>query len=313
LKPGWAAVGLVLVLALAAGGARAADYGRLAFGTLPVIQALPLFVAQEKGLFEEEGVAVKLIPFRQALEKDVAMKTGQIDGYFGDLFTPIILAAGGTPIKIAAVNYRTGPYRRMFGILASPGSGIQGAADLAGVPVAVSTGTIIEYVTTTLLEQNEVEPDQIRLLETKSIPIRLQMLLSGQVKAATLPEPLVTLATVKGARLLADDAGSDLSSTVLVFSEAVLEKRPGDVRAFLRACQRAADLINADAEGVRAIMNQHCNVPRPLQSEFPVPQFPALAAPPEDRVLDAVDWLAAQGRIKSRPAPEQLVDVRFLP
>jgi ABC-type nitrate/sulfonate/bicarbonate transport system substrate-binding protein len=112
---------------------------------------------------------------------------------------------------------------------------------------------------------------------------------------------------------LADDAGSDLSSTVLVFSEAVLEKRPGDVRAFLRACQRAAELINADAEGVRAIMNQHCNVPRPLQSEFPVPQFPALAAPPEDRVLDAVDWLAAQGRIKSRPAPEQLVDVRFLP
>ena len=36
-------------------------------------------------------------------------------------------------------------------------------------------------------------------MEIKKIPIRLQMLLSGQVTAALLPEPLLTLAETHGA------------------------------------------------------------------------------------------------------------------
>ncbi len=50
-----------------------ADGNQLKFGVLPVVQALPLYVAQEKGLFEAEGIKVEVIPFRTALEKDMAL------------------------------------------------------------------------------------------------------------------------------------------------------------------------------------------------------------------------------------------------
>ena len=32
------------------------------FGTIPVLQSLPLFVASEKGFFKEQGLAVEISP-----------------------------------------------------------------------------------------------------------------------------------------------------------------------------------------------------------------------------------------------------------
>ena len=83
---------LVAVLLLTASWtlprAYAEESAQIRFGVLPVLQALPLFVAQDKGMFEKAGVKVDLIPFNTAAEKDIALTSGSIDGCFGDLVTP---------------------------------------------------------------------------------------------------------------------------------------------------------------------------------------------------------------------------------
>ena len=76
---------------------------------------------------------------------------------------------------------------------------------------------MIDYVTETLLKSKGVPKDKYMTVETKNIGLRMQMLLSGQVEAATLPEPLVTAAIAKGAVLLADDSGLAASQTILAF------------------------------------------------------------------------------------------------
>lgn len=78
-----------------------ADENQIKFGALPVIQALPLYVAKEKGLFTAEGINVDVIPFKTALEKDMALSSGNLDGSFGDLFTPIVLRSNGIFIILA--------------------------------------------------------------------------------------------------------------------------------------------------------------------------------------------------------------------
>ena len=294
--------------------ASAAETDRpLLVGTLPVIQCLPLFVADELGLYKSEGVPVQLVPFRTALDKDVAMTTGRIDGYFGDLFTPIVLKAGGVDVRMVARNYLTGEGRRMFGILAGPKSELKTVSDLADIPVAVSSNTIIDYVTSTLLKDGGLAPDQIRRLEIKNIPLRFQMLMSGQIEAATLPEPLVTLALAQGCRLLADDSRTGLSSTVLAFSREALRTQKEGLVAFLKALNQAAAIINEQPESVRAIMNRYCNVPQALQNTYPVPTFPLLAVPEREKVEAAVTWLFERGAIKTKPAYSELVDAGYLP
>jgi NitT/TauT family transport system substrate-binding protein len=303
--------GVALLITLA-GSASAESRPPLSFGTLPVIQALPLFVADEMGFFKTETLNVDIVPFRTALDKDVAMTTGRLDGYFGDLFTPIVLRAGGYDVRIVALNFITGQGRRMFGILASPKSNITSPAELADIPVAGSKNTIIDYVTVTLLEQAGVPADKIRLLDSKNIPLRLQMLMSEQVKAATLPEPLVNLAEAQGATVLADDGRSDLTATVLVFSEKAIQTRPLEITAFFRTIRLAVDLINRDPERVREIMNKHCHIPKSLHGTYPVPTFPDLSVPDEDRVQAAVQWLVSQAGLKSTPQYGDLVDGRFI-
>lgn len=304
---------LLLSSPLAGEHAYAQQEVKIRFGALPVLQALPLFVAQDKGLFTKAGLRVEIIPFSAAAEKEIALTAGNIDGYFGDLFTPMVLRGNGRDVFIVATNYETARDRRMFAVLGKPGGTHKTAKDLAGVPVALSSNSVIHYVTERLLRSAGVPPDRITALESKNIGLRMQMLLTGQVEAATLPEPLVTAAIAKGASMLADDSGVSESQTVLVFAGPFLKAHPREVRAFLKAVDDAARLINKQPDSVRSVMVEHVRLPEPLKATYPVPRFPQLHAP-EKRDVEAVSaWLKSRGVIQPLLTYEQVVDERFLP
>ncbi len=284
------------------------------FGVLPVIQALPLFVAAEKGFFKEEGLDVELISFNSALEKDVAFTSGQISGYFGDLQTCIVLTGNNVPIRIVAEVYNaTKPGNRTFALLISPQYAGKGLKDAVTAGVAVSSNTILDFLTTKFLASKGIPLADAHMVEMKNIPIRLQMLLGGQVPAAVLPEPLATLAESKGARVLMDDAGTGLSSTVLAFNEVFLDNSPDRAKAFLRAVGRASGYINANREAVRPIMNRECRIPDQLQKTFPVPEFPKIALPSAAHVNDVYQWLSQKKTIKKALTYRQMTADGYVP
>ena len=132
---------------------------KISFGVLPVIQALPLFVAADKGFFSEENLDVELVPFKSGLEKDAAMAAGRTQGYFGDMLTSIILGANQVPMRMVATVFNTTGNQRMFAVLAAPGTGKPGLSQLAREGIAGSSNTVIEYVTGKLLE--EKSPDYV--------------------------------------------------------------------------------------------------------------------------------------------------------
>ena len=219
------------------------------FGTIPVLQSLPLFVAAEKGFFKEQGLNVEIVLFNSAMEKDIALSSGRIAGYFGDLMTPMVLQANNTGVRITAANFNTTHEQRMFAILASPQSANKGLEEIAKAGIATGTNAIPEYLVERLLQQRKISKDKINFIDVKNIPIRLQMLLSNQIPAALLPEPLASLAETKGAKSLLDDKGRGLSATVLAFSERFIRSNPQAVKAFQAAVDRASDYINKKSTG----------------------------------------------------------------
>lgn len=277
------------------------------FGTLPVLQALPLFVAAQKGYFREQGITVNLIGFNSAMEKDVAISSGQIAGYFGDMMTPMVLNANNVPVKMVATIFNTPKKQRMFAILTSPKHTGKILSEVSKEGIGGSSNTILEYLSTRLLKSKGVQANQIKLIEIKSIPIRLQMLLSGQIPAAGLPEPLATLAEQKGAKALIDDAGAGISSTVLVFNEQFLKTNPELLTPFFIAINKASLYINTHHDEVRAIMNHECRVPEPLQKSFPIPEFHKLTAPDYNQIMDVYIWLREKKIIKTDKSYKQFV------
>ena len=261
----WAVFSIVLMALMIFGGCSGGNRDvpaakEIKFGVLPLIHALPIFAAQEQGYFTAAGLKVELISFNSAMEKDVAMSARQLAGYFGDIMTPMVLRSNDVPVKMVATVFNTTASRRIFALLAAPNRPEASLSQLAKAGIAIGSNTIVEYLAVKMLEKQGISSQQVRFIEAKNIPIRLQMLMEGQTPAAALPEPLATFAEKKGARVLIDDAGMGISDTVLVFTDDFLNQHPEEVRAFLKAVGKGADYLNNHPEEARIIANKHLSL-----------------------------------------------------
>jgi len=290
----------LLILLIMAFPAVSSSGEKLGFGILPVVDVLPLLVGQENGLFEKEGIDLELISFQSALERDAALQAGRLDGYFGDILNTVLLVQSGEQLKIIATAFHTHPRFRMFGIAVAPGSGITDPAGIKGKDVAISSATVIEYLLDQLLGTRNMSPKDVTKQEIKKIPIRLQMLLSGQVTAALLPEPLLTLAEANGAGVILDDRNLNTALTVLAVN---LKNRPAIVAlipGFLKAYDAAVDMINENPSQFKELLITKTQFPMAVKDKYPVPVFPARALPAEADVLAVQEWLLKNGLIKTR-------------
>lgn len=306
----WLAVLLLFINSCSRSGKATAE---LKVGVLPVIQALPVFVASDQGLFDKYGIGVDIINFNSALETEVAINAGQIDGYFGDLVTPMILAGHGTGLQVVTTLFNTTTSERMFGLLIPPGADFNDLPDLAETGIAVSKNTVIDFITGHLLARQSPSITTYNQIDTKNMAIRMQLLLNGQVSAAVLPEPLVTFAEQTGARVILDDSGSGMTPTVMSFRTAVLKQRKNTVQQFLLALRDAIELINTEPELVRPIMNTYCRIPDAIRGSFPIPQFPGLAVPTQELTTEIQDWLIQNEIITTRLSYEQIISSEYLP
>ncbi len=282
-------------------------------GLLLIEDSVPFYVAEQEDYYRHEKLQVELIPFLSALERDSALAAGAIDGAISDPIGALLFDRGTGVLKITSLGLGQTPGEGIFAILAAPKSGINAINDLKNREIAVSSATIIEYVTDRLLESKGFAPDEIRKIEVKQMPIRMQMLLAGSVQAATLPEPLASIAEGKGARILLTDGSADesLSQTVIVFRTDVLESRKGEVAALFRAYRSGVEAINNDPEKYRSLFAEKGRIPPSMAKNYPIPTYPLPA--PFDKALyePVISWLTAKNLVEYIPY-EDMVSTDFM-
>jgi len=290
------------------------DLGTLRIALLPILDVLPFHVAQQNGYFEELGVDVEGVAVKSAQERDTLMQTGQVDGMVSDLIAAAVFNQHGAQIKAVRTARAVYPGAPQFRLLAKPGSDMSSPADLAGVEVAVSQNTVIEYITHRMLEKAGLSRDQIAVQEVTAIPVRFELLINGEIEAATLPDPLASGAMAAGAVLLMDDTAiSDLSLSILAFSVESLESQPEAVRRFLRAWSMAVDELNSHPEAYDALLIEVGRVPESIQGSFQMPPFPEDGVPAPEPVADAVQWARDEGLVQNDVPYDDMVDDSFLP
>ncbi|MBN2001854.1 MAG: ABC transporter substrate-binding protein [Anaerolineae bacterium] len=306
---------LILLLLCACNAPAPATPLRIA--VLPVLDALPLYVAEAEGYFAANDVSVELVPAASAAERDQLLQAGQVDGVIADLAALALYnreTQPGSP-AIVAVRYAMTPTPdfAQFRVLASAQSGIQTVADLRDVQIGVSEGTVIEYVTVRLLEAEGLASDHIATLAVPKISDRMALLSAGELQAATLPEPLATLAIQQGAVLIIDDTRHpEIACSLFAFRRETLEAQPEAVRGFLAAMSQASKTINADKSRWSALLTEKQLVPPPLAGSYTLPDYPGSALPTEAQFADVVRWLQNTGRLEQTPAYNDVVNGEFL-
>ena len=286
---------------------------KIKLGILPIVDALPLIVAEEKGYFKQAGVEVELVTFPSAVERDSALQAKAIDGSLGDLLAAASLYNGGFPVQVVSLSLGETGHEGRFAILSAPNSGINTIDQLKGVEVAVSKNSIIEYVTDSLLLEKGFKPEEIKKSIIPKIPVRFQALMEGQIKAACLPDPMAALAKSKGAKLIIDDTETNLSQTVVFFNQETLQKNSAAVKKLLKGYALAVKEINNNPAAYRVMLVEKAKVPKEALGVYGMEHFPAPQLPKEKDVDQVVQWMLQKNLLKEKISYENLVTGDFLP
>jgi len=283
-------------------------------GVLPIIDALPMFVAQNAGYFEAHGVKVEFVPVGSAAERDQLFQAGEIDGMINDTVSTVLYNKESVQvITVGFARTATATYPQ-YRILASAQSGFTSVDQLKGVEIGISEGTVIAYTTDRLLQAEGLAPEDIKTIAVPKISDRLALLGSGEIKAANLPDPLASLAIANGAVVITDDTKHpEYGYSLYSFSAKFLADHPEAVKSFLAAIYEAAADINADKTKWDQLMADQKLLPQPLQGQYTLPDFPTGGVPTDVQFNDVVAWAKDKGIISTDVSFADSVNASFLP
>jgi NitT/TauT family transport system substrate-binding protein len=286
----------------------------LRIALIPVLDVLPFHVASQNGYFKDLGVEVEAVPVKSGQERDTLMQTNQVDGMLTDLLSPVLFNQQSAEIKVVRTARRVYPDKPMFRLLAAPGSDVTSPQDLARVPVGVAQNTVIAYLTDRMLEKAGLSSDDILFEEVSAIPVRFELLVNGEIAAATLPDPLASGAMAAGAVLVTDDTSvPELSQSILTFSADALAQKPEAVRRFLEAWEMAVEELNMHPDQYHDLLVTEGRVPESIQGTFGMPPFPKASVPTPAQLADVNQWLLDNGLVGNKVPYERMVDESFLP
>jgi NitT/TauT family transport system substrate-binding protein len=242
------------------------------------------------------------------------MQTGQVDGMLTDLLSPVLFNQSDQNLVVVRTARKVYPSAPLFRLLAQPGSTVETPADLAGIAIGSAQNTVIAYVTDRMLENSGLSKDQVVMQEVTAIPVRFELLINGELAAATLPDPLASGAIAAGAVLVVDDTSvPELSQSVLAFGASALQAKGRAIRGFLQAWELAIDELNSNPDQYRDLLITEGRVPESVQGTFEMPPFPEASVPTPAQLADMMDWALEGGLISSDIPYERMVDSRYLP
>ncbi len=286
----------------------------LKVAVLPILDALPMHVALDQGYFAEQNLDVELVPVNSGPERDQLMQAGQVDAMINELVSTLFYNQNETQVVIVRFARTATEDSPVFRILAAADSGIETVEDLAGVEIGISEGTVIEYTTDRILQNAGLTQDEITAIAVPRIPDRLNLLQSGELSAANLPDPVASLAILNGAIPIIDDSSlPEVGTSVISFSIETIEGKPDAVSRFLAALEMAVEDLNETPGQFIGLLAEKGLVPPPLLEGYQLPAYVTASVPNEAQWQDALDWAMDKGLIENEPAYAESVDDSYLP
>lgn len=301
------ALALIAVLGLGACGTQQ-ETGSIRIGTMPTEDILPMWVAEQEGLFEDAGVNAEIVVFDSAQGLSAALTAGEVDIAMTDPMRAVKLCESGTDLSLEWITLGATSEQGRFGVLTSAGSGITSLADLVNGSkgVGLAANTVPEYVFEQLCVQQGIDPANIPVSEVASLPDRYGLVAAGQLDAAALPASMLALGEASGMVLLADDTtGENVSQSVMVVRDAYNTGEGVKTLAAVREVwDEAASQINADPEKYRMLLVEKANLNEQVAASYVICEYPMARAadgepayPPAELIEPVLSWMSAKGYV----------------
>jgi NitT/TauT family transport system substrate-binding protein len=323
-----ASLSLISVLALPA---RAAEPIPIKIGVVQTLAVGPIFVADERGYFRDEGLDAKITFFDAAQPIAIAAASGDVDFGCTGMAAAFYSLAGQGVLRIIAGGNREMPGFKNGGYIASNrayDAGFTSLKQLAGKTAAVTQyGSQLHYDLGLIAEKYDIPLKDIHVAALQTNTNMSSALAGGQADLGVFPvTPAMALLSKNEVHLLGwvgDEVPYSQANTAFTSTKIANGKRD-TVDRFLRAFKRGAkdyhDAFADDqehrrdgptAEAIIAILAKYTKQ-RVDTIGTAIPWLDAQLRLDAKDVRHQIEWFTEQGQMKGRVNAADIIDKRYV-
>ncbi|WP_159593424.1 ABC transporter substrate-binding protein [Chelativorans xinjiangense] len=215
---------------------------------LPVTTStfLPLYMADEEGFFEEEGINVEIVAFRGGTDMVRGMVAGAVDIGVTSLAGVSVGIAAEQPLKV----FYGGFNMAVFDWYAVPE--IDSMANAKGKRFGVTRiGSSTDFLTRHALQTQGLDPDSdVQIIQGGGSVERLAAMEAGQIDVNIFATPEKFMAADAGFKpiLKQTDIAPDYPFHVFFATKDFIQANPNTIRAVLRGFVKGVRLAKADKD-----------------------------------------------------------------
>lgn len=324
-------IGGLAALAIAAMPAQAE---KITIAALTFVSSSPLFIAQEKGYYADEGLEVAFKFFRAAQPVAVAIASGDADFGVTAFTAGFFNLAGKGALTVIGAQSRVEPGYDFVAYMASNkayADGLTSADKLPGHTFAMTqVGSSFHYMIGQLADKKGFSLKDIGLKPLQSVPNMIGAVKSGQVDSmimvAHIAKALDKAGKAKVIGWVHQETPWQLGG--LFTSPRNVAERRSTVEKFVRAYRRAAtdyhEAMNARDAGGNRVFGAKADAIIPLINKYvgpkPTPAKTKAGAPfidPKGRldvgdIYKQVRWYQKAGLVDKSVNPRDFIDLTFI-
>jgi NitT/TauT family transport system substrate-binding protein len=221
------------------------------FGAIPSGSAVLVYIAQDQGFFQDEGLSVSVEDYPTGVATIDALLAEEVDIAWAAEFPMLTRVFAGEPISIFVVSSRFSD-QYLIGL---KDRGVNNVSDLRGKTIGLPLKTIAEFYLGRFLELNGMHIQDLSLVNVLP-PQSIDAITYGSVDGVVTWEPYTNRIKEQMAGRIVDWSvqSSQLGFGVMIGRNDWLSERPQLVERFLMALVQAEDYLVRNPEAAKDIL-----------------------------------------------------------
>ncbi len=267
---------------------RAEENHIIRIACLPTIDALPYFVAMERGLFSAEGLETELDMFQSHLDIDTALIGGSADGAFTDIIrleqmykkdSLRLCALTSTELQWTLITNRVARLNKL--------------EQFGDKMVAMTRFSATDYLTDKAFANVKTTAPVFKI-QINNVELRLKMMQNNEMDAVWLPEPYAAMAVMSGHKAILKSDKYKKKLGVLAFRQTFIDKNKHTetMEKLAKVYSMACDSINKNGiNAYSAELQKYCSIDTTVLNRLPELSFSQAVRPSDELIEEAHKYL----------------------